>query len=321
LIVDNVDTTSFPDVSIAVSVIGPGTSDLTFPPPDFEILENGSLVSDLTTASLSSRPQSTIFLIDTSTSMAESGKLDLVRTALTSFARQSPPPTDDVIAVVTFDNVARQVMPFRSPADLAGLRLSSAGDRSNLAAGLGVAIDASMPRPSPRFAGPWNIVVVTDGHDRLSSVELASAQSDAAALGVRIITVAIEGQEIDNSALDRLVRVTGGWTLRGKPSALSEMFSNLRDSLALQFQVHYESAATRDPFIDLEIRAWEQRIRVSNVAKGIQTRSLDSEDVSVVHKGALRRLIDGDAATWTIALLVFIAASLLILTSANRFLR
>src|SRR5207247_7847924 len=95
-----VDTTKFPNVKIVAMPTNPGTQ-----AGDFTVKEGGTPVKIDSAGPLTASPKGIVFVVDTSGSMSQDGKLESVKAAIRDFVGQKQP--GDEIGIVSFNNSAQ----------------------------------------------------------------------------------------------------------------------------------------------------------------------------------------------------------------------
>ncbi|HVM08426.1 MAG TPA: type II secretion system F family protein [Acidimicrobiales bacterium] len=232
-----IDTREFPIVRVSALFAGER--------PDLGavvVRENGRVVPDIDVVPVaeSTRPVGVVLVVDTSGSMAASGKLARAKEAARRFV-ETKAPTDEV-ALVAFDNAARIAVNFTAdPSLLLGAieGLQPAGetalwDAIRTASGLFTERGDLLPY----------LIVLSDGADTVSTTTADQALGAVASTGAGVFPIALTGRgESDVEALRRLADASGGtFAETTDASRLDALYQNVQRVLQNQYEISWTSA-------------------------------------------------------------------------------
>jgi tight adherence protein B len=149
------------------------------------------------------RQRSTMLVIDTSGSMHEEG-MATVRAAVATFLRTAP--TDVKVGTVSFANTA-------------GVDVAPTNDRRAVQRSVNALVSQGETALNDAVVvavkglgktGDRSLVLLTDGHDTVSTAEEKSAIADLRQSGVHAEVIAFKTLETDNAALKRFAAAGGG---------------------------------------------------------------------------------------------------------------
>ena len=226
-----VDAANFPDMSVTVS-LGREAD-----PKDLSVLEDGAEVGDVSVESLNESGASVdvVLAIDTSGSM-EGQPLAAATAAALKFVTSLP--EDIRVAVTTFDNQPKVLTSLDSDHDaaLAALgKLEAKGETALYDAATGATGLFTEERRQR------NVVLLSDGGDTVSKLDLAHAVAAAKRNHVSIFTVGLTTGEADVAALKKLSSETGGTYAPAGAAHLSDVYADLASQLSNQSVVTYRS--------------------------------------------------------------------------------
>lgn len=237
LIIEDVDTSAYPDVRLEIVVPG----DLRGEAADaaFSLSEGGDTRSS-TVSSLRSEALEVVLLIDTSGSM-QRGPIDAARRAADSFIDRLPLQTE--IAVVGFGSVATVLAPFatdRAPAKAAVTGLLATGETA-LYDGVATALaqfgdgDGQARR---------SVVLLSDGGDTASRSSLEDAVAALGDADVRLHVIELQTPESDPGALADLAAASDGQVVPvDDASGLDDVYAGIASEFANRFELRYRSEA------------------------------------------------------------------------------
>ncbi|HET7481750.1 MAG TPA: type II secretion system F family protein [Actinomycetota bacterium] len=225
-----VDATDFPNMSVTVSLQGDQAKDL-------RLEEDGHAITDLDVTSLTETGSSVdvVLAIDTSGSM-KGQPLAAATAAALRFVTSLPP--DIRVAVTTFSDHPEVLTSLASDheAALAALgKLEAAGETSLYDAAAGATGMFSDPRRQR------NVILLSDGADTVSRLDLKDAVGAAKRKGVSFFTVGLTSGETDAAALEKLATATGGRYAPAGAAHLSDVYSDLATQLSNQSVISYRS--------------------------------------------------------------------------------
>jgi Ca-activated chloride channel family protein len=222
---------------------------------DFTVLEDG-VPQPLRYFAKSGVPLSMALLIDTSASMKET--LSIAQEAAIGFVRQVA--DGDVVSIIDFET--RVEISQELTGDLGALERAIRGTQVGGATSLYNALDIAyreLSKPMPGNAGAPRrrvIIVLSDGADTSSVVTFdqvldRAVRSDTVIYGISLgsgqrSTGRLE-EESGERVLRRLARQTGGRAFfTDKAEDLTRVYAQIRDELANQYTLGYESTAKAD---------------------------------------------------------------------------
>ena len=133
---------------------------------------------------LTASPKGIVFVVDTSGSMRQEGKLESVKAAISGFASQKQ--RDDQIAIVSFNNSAEVIQGLTPD----GAKVASSVNRlvanNETAMWDGVNTALQLLAQSPPDLQP-NVVIITDGRDTVSSASSAHVCRPPAAIATALL--------------------------------------------------------------------------------------------------------------------------------------
>jgi tight adherence protein B len=243
----NVDTSAFPTVAVTVSVPAGVLAE------DIEVEENGGPVSILTVRPLiaSGQEVDVVLAIDTSDSV-RGAPLAAAVSAAKTFVDQLPEAVG--VGVVTFS---------KRPSTIVGITRDRSAVLSALdslgATQRGTAVYDAIGTAARLFSGPGqhNIVLLTDGSDVSSSLDLAGAVEAARNARASVFTVGLEARRTDFAGLQQLADETGGRFAPATSDRLEELYTSLAGSLSEQHLVIYRSEAVGGTQVTVTVLAGE----------------------------------------------------------------
>jgi tight adherence protein B len=252
MLVQNVDTSAYPDVSFTI-VLPPGSVGVPGGVPEVSIMENGDEIETVSVTSLAEerQPIDVVLLIDTSGSMKGRPLAD-AKIAAKRFVEAMGP--EDQIAVVGFSSEPRVMLDFTSDrGQLVSVidQLSAAGETALYD---GLVRSASLAGASP--ATERYIVALSDGGDTMSI-----STADAAARALRdsrtpVYAVALESPEYSPATLETIARVSGGRSTSVKDSgSLASIYQSIAEEMQQRYRVTYRSTRPNTPQLELAVSA------------------------------------------------------------------
>jgi tight adherence protein B len=237
LVIEDVDTSRHPEVSMVVAMPGSLSGD-PVSADAFTVTENGA-PRPVTVTPLEGDDLSVVLVLDASGSM--SGEpVEALRGAALGFVEALPPGVRT--AVVSFADAPTVLSEFSAdPADTASAieRLDVAGETA-LYDGIGVATDLFGATEGRRI-----LVLLSDGGDTVSERTLTEASTAVRDAGATFYAIELRSPESDNTALATLTRTAGGSLAAATdPGALTGMFSDVAAQITNRYQVEYTSEAS-----------------------------------------------------------------------------
>ncbi|HVX30808.1 MAG TPA: VWA domain-containing protein [Nitrolancea sp.] len=238
----DVNTSSYPAVKVTVEALGSDGLPITgLTGGAFAVYENGRQQSVESGDALqaTTTPLTVMLVLDTSLSMAESGKIQSAKDAATAFVNQMRPI--DRVGLIQFDSEFSLRSPFTS--DHAALvnkieQLTPQGN-TRIYDALYLAL-----QQTKAASGSKAIVVLTDGQDTESAIDLVHALALVHDSGIRVYTIGI-GSDIDANALDQIAAESGGRSYSA-PTAedIGYTFQLMSNQLRNRYEIDYRSPAT-----------------------------------------------------------------------------
>jgi Mg-chelatase subunit ChlD len=296
-----IDTTGFPNVRVVAMSTRPGPANRP------RLFENGRTVADARIERYEA-PKGIALVVDTSGSMVAGGRLDAVKDAIRLFAGQLGDA--DQVAIVGFNNKAEVVQGLTG--DMARVsnsvdRLRSKRRRSESALRDGIVEGVRLLEQNTHGLQP-NLVIITDGHDTVSSADVATTRANVVSANTSVFAIGIRDNELATGPLDELAAATGGTVQTGEAGDVYPLLRNIDTVIHRQADVSYRSRAT--DAIDLVVRAGDAQDRVSGIAQGIVLEGTTHRP-EVVETRSPPRWLESSNARVVISLLVLVGLALL----------
>ena len=231
--VREVDTTDFPTVDMIVSVDGKVDQN------KLSVVEDGTPVEDVSIDPLVevSSGVDIVLVIDTSGSM-KGQPLTAATAAALRFVTSLP--KDIRVGVMTFADRPKVIASLSSDHSFA---LSALGELT--ASGDTALYDAAVASSGLFHDGNQrNVVLLSDGGDTASRLDLKAAVKSAKEEDVSFYTVGLTSGEFDEKALKQLSSSTGGRYAPANAADLSGLYEGLARELSNQYRISYESQKT-----------------------------------------------------------------------------
>lgn len=226
-------------------------------PADFVVYEDG-VKQDVQFFESASVPVDLIVLIDTSSSMSD--KVDVVREAASGFLNTLRP--GDRGAVVAFANGVNVLQPFTDDRSLLDQAVRKAGAHGETALYNAVYISLKQfgrAAHGSRDVRRQAIVVLSDGEDTASLVNLDDVMAIARKMGVNIYTVSLQAKNPvarseergrrflsrADDAMKMMARETGAQAFFPSAPDLKRVYSAIATELANQYSIGYVPVDTR----------------------------------------------------------------------------
>jgi tight adherence protein B len=243
--IDQIDDAAHPEVTVTVTVprelVG-----LNLQPTDFFIAEN-DLARPVDVRRLPSEELGVVLVLDTSGSMRGEPLLAAKR-AVESFLLSMPAGVD--VSLVSFGDTAQVEASFTKDytaildavAPLQAVGETALYDAVALGSQLFDASDASRKA----------MILLSDGGDTVSAIELDNALIELIDAGPRFIAVELESSENDSATLARLAAASGGSIVPASdPAALTQIYEATASDLVNQYELTFTSQA--DGIVDLVV--------------------------------------------------------------------
>jgi tight adherence protein B len=244
VLIRNVDVTSFPNVSVTVSLGNP----TPVSPGDVQVTEDGKPVKDITLTSLATSSQGidVVLVLDTSGSMLGEPLASAVSAAKEFIAAS---PSQLRIGLVTFSDAARvrQQLSTDRKGALSTLRsLQAKGE---------TALYDAVVTASRMFSGDAqrNIVLLTDGGDTVSKASLSAAVNAAQGADATIFAIGLSTPDTDVKALKALARRTHGRYSSAATADLTSIYQNLAKEISSQYLIAYRSTSAGGANVSIRV--------------------------------------------------------------------
>ena len=284
-----IQPSAFPTVGVTVSL--PGNVSAS----SIAIRENGSPVEILSVRPLvqSGRTIDVVLAIDTSQSVAGDPLAESVAAAI-GLVRAVPPNVS--IGVVTFSDQARLLSPITDDRTSLIRALSSISQTQT-----GTALYDAVDAAARLFSGSAqrNLILLTDGTDVGSSVDLDAATAAAKQASVTVFSVGLAGSRTNFPALQRLASATRGTFGLATPETLGNLYAQLGRQLSDQYLVQYRSESANGAQVT---------ITVLTPAGSDSSTALMPRAVSVGKAAPSRPLLHGALGLLVVLALTFLAA-------------
>jgi tight adherence protein C len=238
----DVNTSSYPAVKVTVEALGADGLPITgLTGGSFAVYENGrqQTVDSGDALQATTTPLTVMLALDTSLSMADAGKLQSAQAAATAFVNQMRPI--DRVGLIQFGSEFSLISSFTN--DHAALvdeidHLTPQGN-TRIYDALYLALQETKSADGSRA-----IVLMTDGQDTESAIDLVHALALVHDSGIRVYTIGI-GSDIDANALNQIATESGGRSYSA-PTAqdIGYAFQLMSNQLRNRYEIDYRSPAT-----------------------------------------------------------------------------
>ncbi len=244
LVVKNVNTSAWPEVTVTAQTPDPSTT------PELKVIENGQAAANVRLASGADKT-AVALAIDTSESMHGPKMADAIAAA-TTFVTGAQ--SSDSLGVFAFDSkpYLSVAFPANSTGAASGLAALATGDQPGTAiyGGVKMAAQALSAQPIKRRA----IVLLTDGSSDHDSATESQADAAAKAAHATIYSVGIQGSTSGQAALRTLASSTGGQFLQAtNRTALVAAYAKISAALSSTFTFTYHSLVPKGTPIHLAL--------------------------------------------------------------------
>jgi tight adherence protein B len=232
VVVTNADTSVAPQVTMTVSV--PGTTNAApLPASAFTVLETGRR-RPATVVGLPDDPLQLVLVIDTSGSMA-GAPLAGAKAAAASLLDRLPDAAS--VAVLGFGDRPYLASVFTTDRGLTRLAITS------LRASGETALNDAVVQAARSFTqNRRTMVVLTDGRDTVSGATTAQAATAATDANASVYGVELATAESDPAALQAIARPSGGSVAQAEdPAALLGVYDTIGSQIASQYQLRFTS--------------------------------------------------------------------------------
>lgn len=246
--VASVSSTTWPSRSYVLT-LPPGTK---LDPAAVHVTENGTAVTDVSVigGTASAKKFGVVLLIDASESMHGAPIANAMKAARAFAAQRAP---NQPLAVVVFSKTPRVLLPFTTNTGQISAALATT---PGLAQGTHIfdAADEGISLLATAHIKSGSLVLLSDGSDTGSTATLDSVTADAAAAGVRIFTVGLEGNKFDPTTLTTLAQGAGGaYSDAASAKQLSSIFDQLGAQLANQYVIQYQSLTQANQNVTVQV--------------------------------------------------------------------
>jgi tight adherence protein C len=236
-------TDNYPKITVRISASDPGGGPLGgLGEEDFIVEENGKRVDTLSVYPVwkGKTPLSVAIALDVSGSM-EGDAINKERQAAKTFISELR--AIDRISVISFSSTVNVVVPFTADRRILNKGidgLKPAGDTA-----LYDAIDRTVLEAS-RSQGTKVAVVLTDGEDTASRIDVNKAIQSAKAARVPIYTIGL-GKEVKDDILGRVASESSGRYFKApKPDDLQQSFRALARQINNNYEIYYHSPLAQE---------------------------------------------------------------------------
>lgn len=310
LVVQSVNTSSFPEVEIRLALPPEMVADGTT--PIFRVAENGTaraVASAIPEDGSTQGAIDVVLVLDASGSM-KGAPLENAKAAAHEFV--SALGFDDRIAIVTIGEQPRVVTEFTS--DRAKLDLAI----TSVQAGGKTALYDSLVRAATMLeesAGEQRFVVLlSDGGDTVSSSSLDKSVERISEAGAPVYVVALSSPDYKPRAVKAIVRSTRGSLLStDEASKLTEIFKAIAEEIQSTWLLTYRSADPPAPDLEIAVRARGNGVSGETVATADNPTFEKSRQEPWV---ALRLDPSYRVAAWAIALVLGVSVCLAVTGTA-----
>lgn len=269
--------------------------------PDLVIRENGEVVdSSLPVRLDDQRDFGIVLAIDTSGSMEEGNAFQTAIEAATSFVEAKEP--SDQIAIIGFGS---SVEVFASLTADESTLVDALG---RMGVGGGTPMYDAVQRSVDLFDGTDlvpNIVLLTDGRDKDSTVSEDAALSLLGRSDALLYGLGIDNGDFDPAALERLASATGGSVLTsGDPSALTGFYEEVQDRLRQQFSSSFETATDAEGAATVTLTVGATSDEGSYTPGSVASTVGQLEPIEIATEGGISALQSGVFLWVALALLV-----------------
>lgn len=232
--VRDMDASDFPNVDLVVSVEGKKVA-----PSDIAVLEDQVAVEDVEVEPLVGVTGGVdiVLVIDTSGSM-KGQPLSAATAAALRFVTTLP--KDIRVGVMTFSDRPKVLASLNADHTFAMNALGKLTASGETALYDAAVASAGMFHDSTQR----NVVLLSDGGDTASRLNLKAAVENAKKENISFFTVGLTSGEFDEAALKTLASETGGKYAPAGTADLSSLYEGLARELSNQFRVSYESTKT-----------------------------------------------------------------------------
>jgi len=232
--VRDVDTRTFPVVSLTVSVTGKAQ------PSDISVTENGAAADSPAVSALgtSANHIDVVLVIDTSGSMKGAGLAAAIDAATTFLANAPAGIRVGLLAFSAMPRILQPITPDHQAVEAALAKINAAGTTSMFDA---------VQAATGMFSGSdqRTIILLTDGNDTTSKGTLASATDAAKGARVTIYSVGLQTAQTDFPDLQKLSAATSGRYTPAASGDLTSVYQQILTRLTSQFRITYRSHARR----------------------------------------------------------------------------
>lgn len=241
------DVAEYPNVSLTVTVPAEFAGH-DLPSSAFTVIEAGNR-RPVEAMRLPGDDLEVVLVIDTSGSM-RGAAVEAAKAAALTFIDGLPPTTR--LAVVTFGRAPGVVSPFSSDHGAARIAVQNVQVAGETALYDAVSLAAGLFTPG---AGRRALVVLSDGADTASRLDLDDAVAALSAAQAHADMVELATPESTRAALDRLAVAGGGRVVSAAdPGGLVAIYKDLAASLASQHRLAYRSESHGDTDVTVELR-------------------------------------------------------------------
>ncbi|HEX7102475.1 MAG TPA: VWA domain-containing protein [Nitrolancea sp.] len=248
----DVNTTSYPAIKVTVEALGSDGLPITgLTGGAFAVYENGrqQRVDSGDALQASTTPLTVMLALDTSLSMADAGKLQSAQAAATAFVNQMRPI--DRVGLIQFGSEYSLVSPFTSDHGALINEIGHLTPQGNTRIYDALYLALQQTKSDD---GSKAIVLMTDGQDTESAIDLAHALALVHDSGIHVYTIGI-GSDIDANALKQIAVESGGHYYSA-PTAqdIGYAFQLMSNQLRNRYEIDYRAPANAAIGSKVELR-------------------------------------------------------------------
>lgn len=302
VIIRKLDFSAFPRVTISAQVSG-DRPELN----SFALRENGKIITPIEVVPLgeTDTPVGIALVIDVSGSMRQGSKLAAAKDAAKQFVAQKL--ENDQIAVVAFNQTVSVVAGFTTDKDALARAIDALVATGETALFDGVRAAATLFGDRPDLQA--NIVVLSDGADTASQVNVDQAEGAVLSAKASLFAVGLPGEEFDAASLRRLSSASGGtYSETTDPESLNALYRTVQRDIQNQFEISYTSTASGSLKISLATGGLIATAtgNAGSVVEGV------AASPEVVGRSSFAEPLSGSGSLAAIAVIVFLGVSLLV---------
>lgn len=276
--ITGVDRSNYPTITLSIDVVDAQGKIIDLSGSTFSIYENGQIVAKnkapLSKLMESSMPLAFSFLIDTSSSMGDEGKLEQVKSVVSDLLQAFDQPRHSASLGAFTTSV--KFFPFVSPPT----QLQK--DIDALVANGGTSIDSAIIETLEHHKKQSNnrsiVMLLTDGEDSIDVERIFQTLDQSK--HIQLFIIGLENQS-NLEQLKKIASYSGGRFMSSDTNKISQHFSYVKKRIRNNIQITYTSPSTLADGMNRNIRVTmnqqgqqlssQQSYRVSGVVGAVQT--------------------------------------------------